>query len=269
MWRGGLPGRLGASAGGRHGRDAGETGEDFAEAGGEGVAGGVGGGEEFGNELAAGEGEEGGVGGGFGVAGAGLGFEAVGAAAFEGEGLGAVFFAAKAGEFGKEFAEALPAVLGLGGGGEEVRGGEGEVGAEEAGEGVGRGGGAVGRGELGGGVGEVEEAVAFILAFLPVGEAALSPVGKVGFVDGLGIEVVGEDGLDFGERVEPGQEGLGLMAVIQAAVELVADLAREPGDLAFAGVTHGGSLAWERGEVCTRECTIVYETVRICTIFDF
>ena len=49
---------------------------------------------------------------------------------------------------------------------------------------------------------------------------ALLPMGEVGFVDGLG----GEDGLDFRQAVEPGEEVLGQLAILEAR--------GEPGDFA-------------------------------------
>ena len=44
-------------------------------------------------------------------------------------------------------------------------------------------------------------------------------MGEVGFVDGLGVETGGEDGLDFRQPVEPGEEILGQFAVLEAQVE--------------------------------------------------
>ena len=44
---------------------------------------------------------------------------------------------------------------------------------------------------------------------LPIRDSVLVPMGEVGFVDGLGGEMGGEDGLDFGQMVEPGEEVLG------------------------------------------------------------
>jgi len=66
----------------------------------------------------------------------------------------------------------------------------------------------------------------------PVAVPAGFPMGEVGWGDGLGGEVGGEDGLDLGERVEPVEEGGAGLVVEEAAVELVADGKGEPGDLA-------------------------------------
>jgi len=81
----------------------------------------------------------------------------------------------------------------------------------------------------------------------PVAVPAGFPMGEVGWGDGLGGEVGGEDGLDLGERVEPVEEGGAGFVVEDAAVELVADGKGEPGD--FAGASnciqiHGSVFAY-------------------------
>jgi hypothetical protein len=58
----------------------------------------------------------------------------------------------------------------------------------------------------------------------------------------------GEDGLDFRQLVEPGEEVLGPLAVLEAQVELLTDGQRETGD--FAVARHRGPR--ERGIVCMR-----------------
>ena len=200
--------------------------------------------------MVLGGGEEGGAAGGVGIGVVGLGVEAVGAATFEGEDLGAVVGQAEAVEGGEEFAEELPAGLGIFGGVEEVSGGEGEVGGQELRDRVGEGGGAGGGSELGGGFGEAVEAGALVLRFLPIGEPALLPVGEVNLIDGLGVEERGQDGLDFGEGVEPGGELFGFVAVVEALVELVADVAGKAGDFAVAVRVHGGGVVeWWSGGV--------------------
>ncbi len=52
------------------------------------------------------------------------------------------------------------------------------------------------------------------------------------FVNGAVVEVGGEDGFDFGERVEPGEDGFGGNTVVEFEVELFADRVREAGDFA-------------------------------------
>jgi len=66
----------------------------------------------------------------------------------------------------------------------------------------------------------------------PVAEAALFPFGEVLFGDGAVVEVGGEDGFDFGERVEPGENGFGGEAIVEFEVELFAEVVREPTDFA-------------------------------------
>jgi hypothetical protein len=208
--------------------------EVFRQLDGEGFERGVGGCVQMGDELLLGPGGDAGALAGFGLAGLGLGFEAVRAAAGQFEELGAVAVVAEASEFREQFAQALPAVLGAGGAFEEGAGGNGEVGGEELGKFFGEdiaGGGM----EVGGVFHELVERVALLVEVLPIEEAALFPMGEIDFVDGLAVEVVGEDGLDFREGVEPGGELLGFLAVVEALVELVADGAGEAGDFALAG----------------------------------
>ena len=68
--------------------------------------------------------------------------------------------------------------------------------------------------------------------------SALLPLAEVGLVDGLGGEMGGEDGLDFRQLVEPGEEVLGQLAVLEAQIELPTDGQREAGD--FAVASHRG-----------------------------
>ena len=69
-----------------------------------------------------------------------------------------------------------------------------------------------------------------VLAEFPVAKAVLGPVMEVLFGDGFGVEVFDEDGLDFGEGVKPGKDGLVGFGVVEAAVDLVAERVREACD---------------------------------------
>ena len=69
---------------------------------------------------------------------------------------------------------------------------------------------------------------------LPVAVAASFPFAEVLGFDGSSFEVGVEDGFDFGEFVEVFGDGDGGLAGIEAAVDLVADGAREFGDFAVA-----------------------------------
>ena len=42
---------------------------------------------------------------------------------------------------------------------------------------------------------------------LPFAETALTPFGEVLLVDRASAKILGEDGLSFGQAVEPGQQG--------------------------------------------------------------
>ena len=45
--------------------------------------------------------------------------------------------------------------------------------------------------------------------------------------DRLGVEVGGKEGLDFGEGIEPARQEVGRFAVIEAAIEVVAEVLGE------------------------------------------
>ena len=91
-------------------------------------------------------------------------------------------------------------------------------------------------GELGGVGGEFAGVFEEFLGGKPVEKAAVIPFGEVLGADGDAVEVFGEDGLDFGEGVEPLDEVHAGFAVVEALVELVAEVVREAGD--FAGAFH-------------------------------
>ena len=95
---------------------------------------------------------------------------------------------------------------------------------------------AVGAGELGGVGGEFAGGFKEFLGGEPVEEAAVVPFGEVLRADGDAVEVFGEEGLDFGEAVQPLDEVHAGFAVVEALVELVAKLVGEAGD--FAGAFH-------------------------------
>ena len=64
----------------------------------------------------------------------------------------------------------------------------------------------------------------------PVLVATSFPSGQVWGVDGGAIKISGQDALDFGQGVEPGEQPLAGLAIQQALVQLVADFARLTGD---------------------------------------
>ena len=85
----------------------------------------------------------------------------------------------------------------------------------------------------------------------PILVAAVAPVGEVGFGDGLVIEFFGEEFFGLGEAIKPLQEFGALLAVFEAAVELVPDGFGELGDFAEAGFhriffNHGWTRMWTR-----------------------
>src|SRR6266446_1134035 len=96
---------------------------------------------------------------------------------------------------------------------------------------------------------EVLNEIESVLADEPVAVAAMAPLGQVDFVEGASVEAGGEHGLDFGDGVEPFEDGVGLFAVVEAAIELLTEVVRESGDFSGAhglGVgSKAGSLAMD------------------------
>jgi hypothetical protein len=74
------------------------------------------------------------------------------------------------------------------------------------------------------------------LADSPLAEAAFSIFGEVPRVNGLAFEGLLEERLDFGQGIEPGEDSVFGLAVVESAVKLVANIAGEAGDFAGHGV---------------------------------
>jgi hypothetical protein len=149
---------------------------------------------------------------------------------FEGDAAGDEFAAAKGDDVGEEGADVAEFGLGVfgevggfGDGGEAKREPLDEVlDARESG------GGLVGR-ILGGEAGGEFKGGVLDLRFA---EGAFAVLGEVAAVDGFAVEVSVDDGLDFGEGVEPQEDGVWFLGVVEALIELIADLARETGEFA-------------------------------------
>ena len=77
-----------------------------------------------------------------------------------------------------------------------------------------------------------------VLVDLPVAVAAVFPFREVLWVEGAPVELGGENGADLGERVEPFEDGFGLLAVLQTTIELLAEGVRETGDFSGTGGVH-------------------------------
>ena len=137
---------------------------------------------------------------------------------------GALVVAAEAGEFAGEVLELAEALLGIGDGSQRLDV-EGEFGGEDVGDVFGDGhafGAAVGV-QVGGLLSGPAGLLAQQLVACPVEIAGLAPLGKVLGADGEAVELVGDDFLDFGELIEPGEERGSGFAVFEALVELFAD----------------------------------------------
>ncbi len=87
-----------------------------------------------------------------------------------------------------------------------------------------------------------------VLADEPVAVAAMPPLGQVDFVEGAPVEAGGKHGLDFGDGVEPFEDGVGRFAVVEAAIDLLTDVVREAGD--FSGA-HGLGIGSKVGSLQT------------------
>jgi len=163
----------------------------------------------------------------------GFGFEQGEALLVEGEASGVEVGTAEGHDVGGQVVEAtefgsgiiLGRREGVGGGGVAQEKPVGEV-FQDLGAGRELGVGAFTGGFFGQGLREFEG----ILAEFPVAKAVLGPVMEVLFGDGFGVEVLGEDGLNFGESVKPSEDGLVGLGVVKAAVDLVAERVREASD---------------------------------------
>jgi len=81
---------------------------------------------------------------------------------------------------------------------------------------------------------QVADEVQGVLAGQPFAVAVVFPLGDILLGERIPAEVGLEDGLDFRQWIEPGEESLGRLAVVKAAVDLIADLVRETGDFSEA-----------------------------------
>jgi hypothetical protein len=155
------------------------------------------------------------------------------AIAIEAEALGSVVTATELDGVSTELPQAPPllgAVLcGERAGGESVTGGD-AVGEEVSNREVGV--------EVSGVLGKLPGERQGFLLEEPISVAALPPLGEVLGAYGFTGENGGHDGLNLGKGVEPGGQVFGLLAVVEAAVQLVADAAGEAGDFAGASGVH-------------------------------
>ena len=149
----------------------------------------------------------------------------------------ALVVSAEAGEFVGEVAELAESLFGIfhGSQGVDV---EGEFGGNDVGDVFGDGDASaagieaqVGR-LLGGPAGLFAEE----LVALPVYVTAVAPLGEVLLADGVAAELFGDEFLDFGELVEPFENGFGEFAVFEALANLLADCFWQASDFAGAGV---------------------------------
>ena len=84
---------------------------------------------------------------------------------------------------------------------------------------------------------KIAEELEGLLAGVPLAVAAIFPLGEVARGDGATVKLGLENGLYFREGVEPGEDRFGFVAIVQAGIELFADLVRETSN--FSGASHG------------------------------
>ena len=160
--------------------------------------------------------------------------EAIPAVRREIYGAGVLRTVTQAREFEGDFAELFPTFTGAFNGGQVVRVLD-KFGGENAGEAFAK----VFVVFLGVDVvGALDHPTCVGLSFLvakPIGVTTFAPLREVLLEDGLASEVSVQDAVNRGKRVEPGEDFGTLLAVLQAMVELVAELFWEPRD--FAGTS--------------------------------
>jgi hypothetical protein len=147
--------------------------------------------------------------------------------------LGVVIASAEPHKVQAQLAEALElgvGVLVVGAGSAQ---GDGEAGGEPEGYFVG--GRAFGGAVEGAGVG-VHAAEGFdgVLLVEPLVVAAEPPVGEVRFGDGLAFKLGIQQSLDLGQGVEPEEDLLAFLAILEAKVNLPANEPRQPSDFAIS-----------------------------------
>jgi len=81
-----------------------------------------------------------------------------------------------------------------------------------------------------------------VVTDLPVAKTALVPFGEICRDDSVAIEVSFKDRSDFGQGVEPLEEGFTLFTVLNTAIELFTDFVRETSD--FSGAGHKLGEVW-------------------------
>jgi hypothetical protein len=82
---------------------------------------------------------------------------------------------------------------------------------------------------------EFAETGAALFVEQPIAKSAPTPGGNVVFGDGAAGETMSEDALDFRQRIKPGDQFPAERAVVEAAVEFVANGGGKAGDFSGAG----------------------------------
>ena len=162
--------------------------------------------------------------------------------AFEGDPLPGVFGATQAGNGTAELEDEFGFGGGVGGG-LGFFGRQSESGGEEEGELISE----IGW-NLGGVFDDLLGAIEELALGEPMGVTAGVPFGDVLFGDRPAGEVGGEPGADFGEGVEPGEDGGLRFAVEQALIEGLPDFPGQAGDFSAGTCVHGFGYSTGFGE---------------------
>src|SRR5258708_4014411 len=75
-----------------------------------------------------------------------------------------------------------------------------------------------------------------ILAEHPIAVTSLLPFGEIDLIDRSAIEKLCKDGSNLRVRVKPGNDRHAFLTIMQAGIDFVADIVREPSD--FASSSH-------------------------------
>lgn len=156
---------------------------------------------------------------------------------FDGDAAGIEVAAAERDDIGGDVAELAEVSFGFIVGGSEIVSGGGEVKGDPVNEFV---------GEIGGGAGfggrSIDEGFCgeggSVLTEFPTAEAVSGPFMQVLLGDGAPGEVGSDKGTNFGQGIEPGEDTVVALAIIEAAVELFTDRFGEMGDFAIHSFWH-------------------------------
>jgi hypothetical protein len=154
--------------------------------------------------------------------------------AFDGEALGMEVVATETVDIRIELVQEIQTRFEIGFTGEDGAGGGSEMNGGPLGDFVVE---AVGQERVteGGLIGEAVDDAECILAEAPVVVTAVLPFCEIAGSDGPAVEMFAEDCLNFGKGVQPIENGIGWLAVMEPLIDFVAEGVRETGEFAGTG----------------------------------